>query len=293
MSSFVVIDFETANPSRSSICQIGMVKYVDCLPVNTFGTYVNPEEEFSIYNINVHGITQDIVKDAPKFNEIYPDIIDFIGDNIILSHSLFDSQCMKKVIEKYELFNIENTWIDAIELLKRTLPQFADTGYKLQSLAQQFSLETKAHDALNDAYICGLIVNRSLEESNTRLEDWIDDLKKHPSAPFTYGYHAKSKVKREPNSKGEYFGRSIVFTGVLSSVERAEAEDLANDHGFEIKSSVTKKVNYLVVGIQDLVATKGNERSTKELTADKLIAQGVDLKILNEVEFLQMCGKCE
>lgn len=272
---------------------MGIVKYIDCLPVGTFETFVNPEEEFSIYNINVHGITKDSVKDAPRFPDVYPDIIDFIGDNIILSHSLFDSQCMKKVVEKYGLFGLDNTWLDAIELLKKTLPQFADTGYKLQNLAQQFSLETKAHDALNDAYICGLIVNRSLEESNTKLEDWLEDLKKPPSTPFTYGYHAKSKVKRDPNSKGDHYGKSIAFTGVLSSIERDEAEDLANSKGFEIKSSVTKKVNYLVVGIQDLVATRGHERSTKELTADKLIAQGQDLKILTENEFLQMCGKSE
>lgn len=268
-----------------------MVKYIDCLPVATFGTYVNPEEEFTIYNINIHGITENTVKDAPKFPEIYPDIIDFIGDNIILSHGLFDSQCMKKAIEKYGLFNMDNTWMDAIELLKRTLPQFVDTGYKLQSLAQQFSLETKAHDALNDAHICGLIVNRSLEESNTRLEFWVDELKKRSSSSFTNGYHAKSKVKREPNPEGKFFGKCIVFTGVFQSIERAEAEDLANDHGFEIKSSVTKKVGYLVVGIQDLVATKGNARSTKELDADRLIAQGIDIKIFSEDEFLQLCKK--
>jgi len=62
---FISIDVETANADLSSICQIGVVKFVGGVIVGKWGTLVNPEDEFDPMNIYIHGITEENVKDAP------------------------------------------------------------------------------------------------------------------------------------------------------------------------------------------------------------------------------------
>ena len=56
MSSFVALDFETANGSPESICSVGMVKVIDHQITETFYTLVNPEDYFSNINIKIHKI---------------------------------------------------------------------------------------------------------------------------------------------------------------------------------------------------------------------------------------------
>lgn len=86
MTSFVAIDFETANGSLASICQVGIVVYQDGKEVDTFSTLVNPEEEFWGMNIFIHGIEPDDVVHAPKFPEIYDELRKRLSGNFVLSH---------------------------------------------------------------------------------------------------------------------------------------------------------------------------------------------------------------
>ena len=63
--TFNAIDVETANHNRSSICQIGITQVVDGSVIDRWGTLVNPEDEFDVYNVRIHGIKPEHVTDAP------------------------------------------------------------------------------------------------------------------------------------------------------------------------------------------------------------------------------------
>ena len=49
--NFTSIDVETANADLSSICQIGVVKFVDGTIVDKWSTLVDPEDEFDLINV--------------------------------------------------------------------------------------------------------------------------------------------------------------------------------------------------------------------------------------------------
>lgn len=82
---------------------------------------------------------------------------------------------------------------------------------------------------------------------------------------------------------GPLSGKSFVFTGKLVAFSRSEAEKKVRTAGAAVLSSVTKQLDYLVVG-----ADKTGGPSTKQKTADKLIAQGAGIKILSEDELTAM-----
>jgi DNA polymerase III subunit epsilon len=287
MSSYVVIDFETANSDMSSICQIGIVRFQGGLQVDSYSTLVNPEDDFDWMNVSIHGIDKEDVKDAPKFPEVYSDILKFFGSDIVLSHGWFDLHAIRRVTEKYDLALVTNRWIDATKIVRRTLPEYSSKGYGLQNLAEHYSLVTHAHDALNDAYTCAVIVNKLLTETNTQIEEWLE-LSKKPIRMSFAGDHMEAK-NLEPNPHGEHFGESLVFTGALSMV-RLEAQKLASSMGFTIHTGVRKDTDYLVMGFQDQAVLHGHDKSAKQLKAEKLISDGLKIKLISEKDFIEICG---
>jgi DNA polymerase-3 subunit epsilon len=68
--NFVAIDVETANADMASICQIGLVKYVNGVPAEEWKTYVDPEDYFDGINVDIHGIDEAVVRGAPTFAEL-------------------------------------------------------------------------------------------------------------------------------------------------------------------------------------------------------------------------------
>ena len=59
--TFNAIDVETANTDRGFICQIGIVHVVDGEIQDTWKTYINPEDWFDPWIVDIHGITEDMV----------------------------------------------------------------------------------------------------------------------------------------------------------------------------------------------------------------------------------------
>ena len=92
----------------------------------------------------------------------------------------------------------------------------------------------------------------------------------------------------EFDSAHPLYGKSCVFTGELQKIERRTAMQKVLDVGGSVKSSVSSKTNYLIVGIQDKAIVGDDGLSAKEEKAYSLIEQGHDIKIINENEFLEL-----
>lgn len=285
MTSFVTIDFETANGNLASICQVGVAVFSDRQEIDTFSTLVNPEEPFWTMNTAIHGIEPEHVISAPKFPDIYEQLRDRLSGQLVISHGWFDRGCMSQALNKYNLPDFEKQWIDATRIVRRALPQFAKKGYGLQNVAAHYGLTTNAHDALNDAQTCGTIVLNILRETETAVDDWLERVTQ-PITPRSFSPIAKEKLKA--NEDGAHYGESIVFTGILS-LSRNLAQQIAANAGFEVQSNVSKKTDYLVCAPQDLHKLAGHELSSKERKAHDLIAEGHRIRLLNETDFFRIC----
>ena len=69
MNRYVAIDGETANSDYSSICQIGLAIFDDGNVIETWKSYVDPEDYFDTINVSIHGIDEKTVLGAPKFRK--------------------------------------------------------------------------------------------------------------------------------------------------------------------------------------------------------------------------------
>ena len=279
-NKFVAIDVETANENVSSICPIGLAVFEHGEIVKEWVTLVNPEEDFSAMNVGIHGIKESDVKNKPKFIEIYDELYGYINECICVSHSHFDRVSINRSIEKYSLNKPAVTWLDSARVARRTWTQLASKGYGLYNVCEIIGYKFKHHDALEDAKACGVILHEALKISGKSIAEWLERVELPINSSQKLHYISGG-------GEGILSGEVIVFTGSLS-MSRSDAALMASKMGCDVATSVTKKTTLLVVGDQDLSKFGGKDKSSKHIKAEELIAQGQNIRIVGESDFIRI-----
>ncbi len=151
----VAFDTETsgAYPLESEVIEIGAVKWHNGQIIDRFQTLVRPSELLTPENTRIHGITNDMVANAPLMKEVILGFCEFVNDSVLLAHHApFDLGFMAPAIEKNGL-NFPKNKHFCTSLLSRSL--LHTTNHKLQTLVKELQLiGGDAHRAYDDAYAC-------------------------------------------------------------------------------------------------------------------------------------------
>ena len=85
-----VIDFETANADRGSICSVGVVVIRNGVMFRPREVLIKPHcscRYFSPFNIQIHGITPDRVCDAPEWGDFFPKLAPYLEGATVVAHN--------------------------------------------------------------------------------------------------------------------------------------------------------------------------------------------------------------
>ena len=282
---FIAIDVETANPTLSSICQVGVARFADGALCGEWKSYVDPRTWFLPANVAKHGINQEAVSGAPTLPEIEDNLRSQLDGQLVVTHTHYDRVALKQALEMHSRPLIECRWLDSAHVARRAWEQFSARGYGLGDLCQFLGYEFCHHDALEDAKAAGHVLLGAIEATGVSAEEWLtrlEDERKRSRASY-WG----ERITREGNVDGPLFGEVIVFTGALKT-PRSEVADMAAEAGCEVATSVTKKTTLLVVGDQDLALLAGHEKSSKHRKVEDLIAKGQPIRILEESDFTEL-----
>jgi len=157
MTREIVLDTETTGfdpRTGDRLIEVGCIEIEDLLPTGrTYHTLVNPERLIPPDAIRVHGITDDKVKDAPKFHEIVGDLMAFIGDAPVIAHNAqFDRNFIDHECGRCGHALLEETrWIDTLQLAQKIFPGMANS---LDALCKRYKInlaDRTFHGALIDA----------------------------------------------------------------------------------------------------------------------------------------------
>ena len=204
---FIAIDFETANPDLASICQLGAVSFQGGKAVKTWQTLINPKDYFDPLNVSIHGIDEDMVKDAPTFPKIFDSLRCIIEKQLVACHTHFDRVALISVIEKHRLPKIDCTWLDTARVARRAWGKFSHAGYGLKSVADELGIRFNHHVAGEDARACGEILLRAIDETGVGLHDWLVLVNKRIDS-------SQEKITREGNPEGALAGEVMVAGSV-------------------------------------------------------------------------------
>ena len=285
MLTFNSIDVETANADRASICQIGIVHVREGKIEDQWQTLINPEAGFDTWNVSIDGIDETDVINSPTLPKVRAELRARLRGSVLVSHTSFDRVAFERAMTRYDLKQLQVTWLDSAKIARRAWPERSgQRGYGLKNIARDLDISFRHHDALEDARAAAEIVLRACAATNTDIEGWL----RRVGHPITGSSSSSTlSTKRERNVDGALSGETIVFTGELA-IPRKEAADIAAEAGCEVVRSVSKKVTMLVVGIPDKSKLNGYEKSSKHRKAEALIEQGVNIQILSECDFSEL-----
>lgn len=153
VNDYVVLDVETTglNYNLDSIVEIGCIKFKNNTEVDRFHTLINPNTPIPPQATEIHNITDEMVKDAPYIDEKLQELIDFIGNDIIIGHNVgFDIRFVINACLWAFIPTPKFKAIDTLKLAKDYIPKTDVENYSLETLRQFLCIDQIAHRALND-----------------------------------------------------------------------------------------------------------------------------------------------
>lgn len=312
ISRILGIDFETANRTRSSACSLGLcvLDFPSGAVLEKKQFLINPNVQFDYFNTLVNGITPDMVKDAPLFQDVVGEISSrLIHNTIVVAHNApFDISVLRNSCDVAQIPVPELNYFCTLKLSRSLLPGMA--SYTLSAVAVKCGLpDFRHHLADDDAETCAKIF---LHLANMCNAETIHQLSLRSGVWFgqTYadGSYSSCHKTREPqidlpddgsdilpecssitpNESNPLFGKTVVFTGALCGMPRTEAESIVAAAGGVVGKGVTKKTNFIVCGYQDPAVLNGHKKSSKLIKAEQYAADGCDIQIIPEELFRTM-----
>lgn len=206
-ADFVVVDVETACARVSSICQIGIVGFQGGREVFAYESLVDPCDDFSEFNIRIHGITPDHVAGQPNFAHVHAAVDRYLAGRIVVAHSLFDKSALTAACQAHDRQPIAATWLDSVRVAKRAWPELA--SHRLNVLSRHLGIRHKHHDALSDARAAGMVVVKAIDHTGIALADWLK-----PAPP-------RGQKPPQPAAQGPLKGQRIAILGAARDGELA------------------------------------------------------------------------
>jgi DNA polymerase-3 subunit epsilon len=236
---FCALDIETTgiNPFAARLIEIGLAVFTVDKKIATYQTLVNPGVHIPEQVTAIHGITDEMVYNAPLFPDIIDQVIAFIGNRPLVIHncrfdlSFIEMEC-KRIDKRIP------AWIsfDTVILARKSFPNLPN--HKLDTLCASFGVDLSHHRALDDAVGCSEVFSRCILEVD-RNRQW--------SFASLLDYHSRvtrSGFIREIDSKERH--GSIISVGKQVTIRYIDAEGNATERRI-LPKKIFKKGKQTVV----------------------------------------------
>lgn len=288
LSDYIIFDIETTglDSSYDEVIEIGAIKVKNNKIVSKFNSLVKPKNEIDEYITELTGITNEMVKDAPTIEEILPDFMNYIGNDILIGHNVnFDINFIYDNLYRNKFDVLTNDFIDTMRISRKLLPELPH--HRLIDLAKYFKIDsTNNHRSLKDCEIT-MNVYENLKEIALQKYDNVDEFKNAFKKHKKEGLRAKDIVSAntEFDVDNLFYDKYVAITGTLEKMLRKEAMQIIVDLGGHCEDGVTKKTNFLILGNNDYNPILRGKKSSKLIKAETLKLEGKDIEIISENVF--------
>ena len=260
-------------------------------------------DRFDPFNIRVHGITPEMVVDAPRWNVVLPQIVDYIGNDVVVAHNAgFDTGVIRFACAADGIEWPSLTFLCTLVIARRA---FALPSYRLPFVTEACGVVLQGHhDALADARAVVDIVRGMASLGGVADVHGLAALHGVRVGTMSSGIYAGSisaspdgssnaLTAADANSDADVdsyrYGRVVVFTGALMSMTRQVAWDEVVRSGGQPEENTTKRTNVLVLGSFNPGNLRpGADYSGKVRKAFDLQGKGQDIELMTEADFLRV-----
>ena len=173
MSRYIVIDVETPNRENTRISAIGITVIENGAIIDHFFSYVDPEQQFDPFNVELTGIDEYTVSGAPTFPRLWEKIRPIMESGTIVAHNAqFDLGVIRSCLRDYGIrWKPRTQAICTVLIGRKILP---DISHKLNNMCAYYGICLNHHQADSDSQACAEIFLRYIQDG-TPVDQYIKD----------------------------------------------------------------------------------------------------------------------
>lgn len=171
MNRYIAFDVETPNKENTRMSAIGITVIEDGRIVDSFFSYVNPEQPFDSFNVELTGIDEEKVEDAPSFPELWRQIQPIMESGMLVAHNAkFDLGVLKECLHAYGIeWKPKAQAICTVLIGRDILP---DISHKLNNMCDYYGICLDHHQADSDSRACAEILLKYIQ-GGTPVDNYI------------------------------------------------------------------------------------------------------------------------
>ena len=204
---YAVIDIETTGGkyNEEGITEIAIHKFDGEEVIDQFISLVNPEREIQPFVANLTGITETMVRTAPKFHEVAKRVVEITENTVLVAHNAqFDYRILRTEFRRLG-YDFERKTLCTIDLAKSLLPdaESYNLGKLSKFLGVPMSNRHRANgDALATLHLFKILLNKDSDKAVIRetmreglngilAQRHVDMLRDIPTETGVYYFHNK------------------------------------------------------------------------------------------------------
>jgi DNA polymerase-3 subunit epsilon len=222
---YAIIDIETTglSPSNEKITEIAIIIHDGQKIIEEYSTLINPEKKIPYRIIQITGINNQMVYDAPKFYEVAKKIVVLTEGMIFVGHNVrFDYGFIRNEFKSLG-YQYERKTLDTIKLSRKLIP--GKKSYSLGRLCKELEIENTArHRAAGDAM------------ATTKLFELLLSIDENLESVSTVGVQSnlnKSLIEGLPNKAGVYYfydiNKHLIYVGKSINIRERVLSHLNNN----------------------------------------------------------------
>lgn len=163
MNRYIVFDTETPNCRNDSICSIGITVVENGSIVEERYDLVDPEARFDVFNVELHGISPDMVRFEKNFPVLWEEISPIMDSGVLVAHNApFDLGVLSKLFRRYGISRSADPYVCTVQLGRKCLPDAPN--HKLNTLCEMLGIQLDHHNAASDSHACAELLCYYIEQ---------------------------------------------------------------------------------------------------------------------------------
>ncbi len=185
LKNYVLLDLETtgATPLRDRITEIALIQFKDGVEVGRWQTLVNPQTNIPDFIQSLTGITNEMVEDAPTFEQVAGELLDYLDDAVMCAHNVrFDHGFLKAEFKRIGI-TLKQKVLCTVKLSRKLYPQYKSHGLSAIIERHNFTCSNR-HRAMGDVEVMAQLIELAKSELGLEaLEAAVAGLSKKTSLP--------------------------------------------------------------------------------------------------------------
>ncbi|NNC94323.1 MAG: GIY-YIG nuclease family protein [Chitinophagales bacterium] len=256
---FAIVDVETTggSPSFDRITEVAVLVHNGKRIIESFSSLINPQQEIDPFVMALTGISNEMVEDAPLFEDVYPVFEELTRDKILVAHNVrFDYGMIRREYKRMDR-RFQRKHLCTVKLARKIFPGLR--SYSLGTLCKNLEIPImNRHRAYGDAEATTVLFEKLL--FNDRKELIYSELENELSEQLLPPNLSKHVIDDLPEDTGVYYflnqQNKILYIGKSLNIRQRIISHFSNDlkkaRYAELKKNIYS-VNYELAG-NDLIA---------------------------------------